>query len=53
MMSDKSVCYECKHLYGEQIIDDVYEYGCEYDAPQCGMEYGCYLWEKRVEHNDD
>ena len=48
-MTDDSVCYECDHLYGEQIVDDLYEYCCEMDAPQCGMEYGCYLWERRKE----
>lgn len=46
---DESVCYECKHLYGEQVFSELYQYCCDEDCPQCGMKYGCYLWERRKE----
>lgn len=46
---DESVCYKCKHLYGEQIFSELYQYCCDEDCPQCGMKYGCYLWERKKE----
>lgn len=47
-MDDKSVCFECVNLYGEIITDEYrLEYECEEGCPQCGMRYGCYMYEKR------
>jgi len=44
-MHNNSKCFECASLYGEIVAGHI-EYDCDEECPQCGAEFGCYLFEK-------
>jgi len=47
VMSDNSVCRECRHCMGEEIEQGLIAYECDEDMANIGLPEGCWRFERR------